>query len=129
MAKQNQGTDLPFRADADLSSNQYYFTKMSSSQDYISLVDGATDVPIGILQDKPAAAGAECSVRILGSSKVVAGETLSVGNQVGSGADGKATVLTPGTDTTKYVIGVVVQAATTDSEIAEVILYGPHRAS
>ena len=129
MAKQNIGVDLPFRADADLSSYQFKGVKMSSSQDYISLVDGATDVPIGILQDKPAAAGAECTVRILGSSKVFAGESLAVGNQIGFDATAEATVLSPGTDTTKYIVGVVVQAATTDGDIAEVILYGPHRAS
>jgi hypothetical protein len=128
MAKQGIGIDESFLASANQSSSQYYFVKMSGTADYVAVVNGATNVPLGIQQDRVAAVGRDTLVRLLGWSKVVAGESISVGDQIGSGADGKATVLVPGTNTQNYIAGIAMGTASTDGDIAEVFLFGPKRA-
>jgi hypothetical protein len=123
MATQDQGVDISLKASTDLSSYQFYFVKMTASNGQIARVTATTDPPLGVLQNAPDS-GREALVRILGHSKVVGGEAITAGNLVGSGKDGKATVITPGTETTCYTAGIALQTITTDSQVAEVVLFG-----
>lgn len=124
MAKQHIGVDYSFKADADLSAYQYKFVTLSATEGYVSLMNATTDKPIGTLQDKPSASGQECSVRTSGWTKCYAGEAISIGAQIGAGSDSEAKTITPGTDTTLYVVGIALSAATTDGDIFEALLYG-----
>jgi hypothetical protein len=128
MAKQNVGIDIPCKANADLSSYQYYFVEQSTTNDEVGVANATTDKVLGVLQDKPAGDGYECSVRILGHSKVIAGETLTAGSLLGPTAVGSATALTAGTSTTAYIVGICTSGADS-GEVAEmVVLHGPARA-
>ena len=98
-----------FTASADLSVKQYHFVKMSGN-DTVTVCAAITDVPVGVLQNNPASGGA-AEVALLGVTKVVADGTLAAGNLIGTSADGQADAIAAGTDTTVYLMGVAVSAA------------------
>lgn len=97
-----------FTAGEDLSSKQYYFVKQSGQT--VIACTGATDIPIGVLQNAPTS-GQAAEVMSIGISKVNSDAALSVGALIGTSADGQADAKTPGTDTTEYVVGRVIGAS------------------
>ena len=58
---------------------------------------------------------------ISGVSKVVADGTLAAGNFIGTSADAQADAISPGTDTTVYMMGQCLGAASA-GETTEMIL-------
>ena len=116
-------------AGADLSSSQYYYVKLSTTDTVIACA-AATDVPIGILQNAPTS-GQEATIMVTGISKVSSNAALSIGNLIGTSGDGQADAKTAGTDTTEYVVGVVLEASGGADELATCTVNGlnPHRAA
>ena len=96
-------------AAADLSSKQYYFVKLASATT-VNVCSAITDLPIGILQNNPES-GEQAVVQIFGISKVVADGTIAAARWIGTSADSQAAGITPGSDTTVYVMGQAIQAA------------------
>lgn len=96
-----------FEAGADLSAKQFYFVKLSANNKVV-VCAAVTDVPIGVLQNKPTS-GQTAEVTICGITKVSGDADLSAGNQIGTSADGQAAAYAPGTDTTKYIVGQVIE--------------------
>ena len=96
-------------AAADLSSKQYHFVVLASATT-VNVATAITNAPIGILQNNPTS-GQQAIVRISGLSKVVADGTLAAANFIGTSADAQADAISPGTDTTVYMTGQCVQAA------------------
>ncbi len=125
---ENSGLKLSREAAADLSAKQYLFVKLGTGSK-INVCSAATDVPCGILLDKPAS-GATGQVQVTGLGKVIAGGTIAVGDLLGTDANGKAVKLTIGTDTTKYVVAQAVSAGSAN-ELVTVLLNAttPHRAA
>lgn len=120
--------DIVIDAGEDLSAAQYKFVKLSSGQ--VVECDGATDLPLGVLQNKPDAQGNPAHVRITGVSKVQADADLSQGDLVGTSGDGQADAKTPGTDTTEYICGVVLDDPGAAGDRCAVLLSGvPVRAA
>ena len=74
MASEMPVWDDPFEAGEDLSSDQYRFVVLSGGKVYRP--NASTDKAIGILQNNPES-GEAASVRRLGRSKLVAGETIA----------------------------------------------------
>jgi len=101
MAKTFDAGQIPvtFRADADLSSNQYYAVKAASLADYVKLANGGCDpAPVGILQDDDGdTIGNDVSVVIFGPTKAVvaactvggAACDVDFGHYLVAGSDGK----------------------------------------
>ena len=116
-------------AGADLSSSQYYFVKLSTT-DTVIVCAAATDIPIGILQNAPTS-GQEATIMVTGISKVSADAALAIGQLIGTAADGQADAKTVGTDTTEYVVGNVLVAAGAAGEMATTTVncLNPHRAA
>jgi len=108
MATDNFHVDLTFPANADLSTHQYKWVKMATGSK-VDICSAITDVPIGILQNKPTANQA-ASVRLLGVSKLKAGGTIGVGSMLGTDASALGKALVVG-DTTQYVVGQSTTAA------------------
>lgn len=75
MATENRVLDLSYPAAEDLSSDQYRIVCLDSGQ--VRRPNAATDIPLGVLQNAPAA-GQAASVRVMGVSKIVFGETVAV---------------------------------------------------
>ena len=96
-------------AAADLSAKQYHFVSLASATT-VNVCTAITNAPIGILQNNPTS-GQQAIVQLFGISKVVADGTLAAGNFIGTSADGQADAISPGTDTTVYMTGQCIQAA------------------
>lgn len=85
----------------------------------IEIGEGATDLLVGVLKNKPAA-GAAALYQFLGTAKVKAGGTIAVGAWVTSDTAGKAVATTTDGD---IVIGRYIgRAAAADGDIIEVQL-------
>lgn len=109
-----------FTASADLSAKQYYAVKISGLNT-VTVCAAVTDVPIGILQNAPTS-GQAAEVCVIGISKINSDAALSRGNLIGTAADGQLAAYTPGTDTTKYVIGQVLLASGAAGELATAVI-------
>jgi hypothetical protein len=125
----NQTLLHSFEAAADLSAKQYYFVKLTSAGK-VDVCAAVTDVPIGVLQNKPVA-GQAATVLIIGISKVIADVALDEGNIIGTAADGQAQVVTVGTETTVYIAGQCIYPAANAGEVASAVINcaAPSRAS
>ena len=125
----NYAVKVTLVAAADLSALQYTFVKLNSSGQ-VAAVSGATDLPIGVLQNAPIA-GQEAEVLVVGGTKIKAGAAIGEGAQVGTGATGKAVALVAGTDTTKYVAGTLLTESAADGNIVTAVINcaNPHRAA
>lgn len=97
-------------SDLSAASNQYRYVKMTGANQ-IGLCAAVTDVPIGVLQNLPKS-GKSAEVCALGVTKLRANGALAVGELVGTSSDAEASPYVPGTDTTKYITGQVLTAAT-----------------
>jgi len=106
-------------AGADLSAKQFTFVKLNSSGQAIAAA-AATDVPVGVLQNAPTS-GQEAEVLIVGGTKIVAGAAITLPNNIGTGATGKAVALAT-TDTTKYVVGQLITASAADGDIVTAVV-------
>jgi hypothetical protein len=94
-------------ASADLSTKQYYFVKMSGEKT-VTVCAGATDKPIGVLQNAPTS-GQAAEVCVVGQTKISGDADLNYGDLIGTSGDGQADAKTAGTDTTEYICGQVIQ--------------------
>jgi hypothetical protein len=126
----NSAVKITRVAGADLSALQYTFVKQNSSGQVIA-VAAATDVPLGVLQNNPTS-GQEATILVTGGTKLKAGATITLGTHFvfGTTSTGTATPLAPGTDTTKYILGVpLATAASGDIMSAIVNCASPGRAA
>lgn len=108
MALQEKINPLTVEASADLSASQFRFVSVDSSGQLA--VTGAGALTLGVLQDKPAAAGRASEVGLLNGSgrlKVTAGGTVAAGDKVMSDATGRAIVAT----LANHVNGMALKAA------------------
>jgi hypothetical protein len=106
-------------AGADLSAWQYKIVKVSGTG--VAKATAITDVPLGILQNTPTS-GKMAEVAVSGVSKVVAGAAITAGTLVGiQVTNGKVKTIAAGTDTTQYVLGQALTAASADGDIITVL--------
>jgi hypothetical protein len=102
-----------------LIAKQYYIVKQHTDGTVI-LAAAATDKIIGVLRNKPAV-GQGALVQFLGTAKVIAGGTITVGAWVTSDSSGKAVATTTDKD---VVIGKYIGTASAVSgDIIEVQLF------
>lgn len=92
-------------AGADLSAKQYHFVEMDTDGT-ITACNGATDLPIGVLQNAPLA-GQEAEVLVVGGTKVVAGAAVTTASIIGTDANGKAVAKDTSTN---FRVGRVIDA-------------------
>jgi hypothetical protein len=113
MAVERPGTLESYQAAADLSDWQFRFVKLDANGQ-VAKVSAITDIPIGILQDKPAAQGRAAGVMLDGMSKLVGGANLAKGDIIGTDNVGRGVAVVAGTDITKYSLGI----CRTDNSVA-----------
>jgi hypothetical protein len=112
--------EIDAEAGADLSGKQYYFVKLSASRKVI-VCAAATDLPIGVLQNKPTS-GRSAQVMVIGKTKVDSDAALAAKTLIGPASDGQADPKVPGTDTTEYICGQVVLASAAAGDMAEAVI-------
>lgn len=126
MAYETGGTDLCWLAAEDISSHQYRFITIASDTT-VQLANGATEYPIGILQNAPTS-GEVAVVRVIGTSKLIANDTTAVGvklkmEYVGVADNGKGDAA----DTNKDIVRAVsLTAAGAEDDIMTVLLISEH---
>lgn len=115
-------------ANADLSTKQFYCVKPATTapQVQVCTVDG--EVFLGVLQNKPAAAGRSAEVMGIGVTKVVASEAMTYGSTWGTASDGRGKVVEAsitGADVGDYAAGIVLGAAAAAGDLASVTVGFP----
>lgn len=108
-------------AAADLSTKQFYFVELTAAGT-VNVCGAATDKAVGVLQNKPDAAGRVAEVMVIGITKVSSDAALSRHDLIGPSADGQADAKVPGTDTTEYVHGQVLIATGAAGELATALI-------
>lgn len=91
MATEFPGLTRSFAAPSDYSAYQYFLMKYGATAPQVAIVAATTDFPIGLLQNKPAAAGRAAEVMALGWSKanVEATTDIAIGDKLGPNTDGR----------------------------------------
>ena len=122
MAVHYNGLDISFLAAEDLSSYQYRFVHQASDTT-VDLMDGATEYPIGILQNAPES-GQEAIVRLDGTSKLVVNGAMPIGTRVkaeyvGAADNGKGDIADTEEDNMR---AIVIKAAGAEDDVAGVML-------
>jgi len=122
MAYEGIGTDWTFNASADLSTKQYRVVKLHSDGTIVVSSQGTAALDqLGILQDKPAAAGRACQVRLFGISKAVAGAAINPGASVMADGNGAVIAATNG----KMALGIHIgTSAAANNDIVPILLSG-----
>ncbi len=112
------------QAAADLSAKQFFCVKKNAVNHEYALCDSDGEVVMGVLQNKPDAAGREATIMAIGITKIIAGEALTAGDLWGTDSAGKAKVVegtNTGADVGDYVAGFVIEGAGS-GEIATVTI-------
>lgn len=104
-------------AGESLASAQYHIVQLDAAG-AIEIGEGATDKLVGVLQNKPAS-GEAAIYRFLGTSKVVAGGVVTLGDWVTSKSDGRALTTTTDLD---VIIGRALETSAADGDVIEVQL-------
>ena len=106
---------VTYPASADLSAKQYHLVDNATAG--VTFTTAATNVPVGVLQNKPAASGRAASVAIAGITKIAMSSTaaaggFAIGTQLVSNGAGKAVEFN-GTGADHYIIGRSLTTTTT----------------
>ena len=122
MAVEYSGFDISFVAAEDLSSHQFRFVHQASNTT-VDLMDGATEFPIGILQNAPES-GETAVVRITGTSKLVMNAAVTVGSKVkaeyvGATDNGKGDAADTDYDNVR---GICIEASGAEDDVGAVLL-------
>lgn len=123
MATEFQGISRTYAANADLSAKQYFLMKLGTTAGQVAIVAATTDIPVGLLQNKPAAAGRAAEVMRLGWSKadVAAATDIAIGDVLGPDANGRLVKKTANND---IVCAIAEEAATSATgDIVTVALF------
>src|SRR3989304_416990 len=113
--------DLAFKANADLSTLQFYLVKLDTTAALqIGTCSATTDNPVGVLQNKPGSLQA-ATVRVQGVSKAVCGGALGNGSLVTTNASSQAAGVGTGV-TTSYTLGFALDTVTTAGEVVSIFL-------
>ena len=116
--------DITFKADADLSSAQFYF--MCLDADGKASACGENGVSVGILQNKPDAKDKAALVRTLGTSKLKMNEACDEGEWLTPTSAGLGEV-TDAAD--EYCGAMALEAATAQNDIIEVLIIHAYSAA
>jgi hypothetical protein len=127
MATEQAWVTRTYAAPSDYSSYQYFLMKHGATAGQVAIVAAATDRPIGLLQNKPAAAGRAAEVMALGWSKanVEATTDIAIGDALGPHTDGRLITKMPLADNA-VVCAMAEQAATSATgDIITVMIFPP----
>lgn len=116
------------KAGANISANQFEAVKMGTADFTVIAITANTDKPVGILQDDPNASGQSAEVAHVGVCKARYGGTVTRGDLLSVDTDGELVAVTPGTDTTRFVIALAMESGA-DQEVRFVQLMQQGRAA
>ena len=129
MAIENPVLVKGFKAAEDLSNYQYHFVTLEDNKQ-VRLLDSASERPIGVLQNEPAA-GAVAEVMLIGISKLKMNDAVAVGTllkaeYVDASDNGKGDAADTDGD---YCAGMCVYASGAEDDLGSILLSVPLRIS
>lgn len=107
-------------AEGDKSDYQHHFMKLNGT-DFTFTLCSAGAVPLGILQNKPAAAGRVGQIRRVGISKLIIEDTITAGELLKSNGNGHG--IHADTDDDNYG-AIALEAGTTGKTITVLMEFG-----
>jgi len=108
-------------AGGDLSANQYLLVEIAADDSQVDVAStSAAHRPIGVLQNNPNAAGKAADIMVMGISKVVCSETVTVGDYICPSEDNGGKVNTADS-TGDLVIGIALQTGASNDKISAII--------
>jgi hypothetical protein len=110
-----------FLAAADLSAKQYHLMRMSDGKTINQASNAAGLHNIGVLQNKPAAAGRAATLCLGGVSKVVAGAAITAPALLMSNGSGRAITATSG----GTIVGLAKVDAAADGDVIAAVIFSP----
>jgi hypothetical protein len=116
MSFENQQLRLSVNTAISFASLQYTFVNVSTLG--LTAPTASTVQVLGVVQDNNANIGTASEVAILGTTKVVAGGSISIGQYVGTNAVGKAVHATTGFQK----VGIALEASTASGQIIAIAL-------
>jgi Uncharacterized conserved protein (DUF2190) len=116
MTQEIPGQKFTLPASADLSASQYCLLVANSSGQAV-VQTAATDV-IGVLCNKPTAAGRACEIQADNIAKVRSGASLTAGTRVMSDGSGRAITCT----STNKCVGIAIEASGAANQVIKVLL-------
>jgi hypothetical protein len=118
-----------FKTATDLSAAQYCFVKLSAA-DTVAICAATTDIPIGILQNKPTS-GQAAEVMVCGKSKLKCAAATTYTSMLATDGSGLGAIVVAGTDTTRYVVARARDTTANANGYATVYVncVDPHRAA
>jgi hypothetical protein len=118
MAVSQPVLDITMIAGASLASSQYRAVKLDTTARQV-VICGAADRPFGVLQNAPAS-GEAATVRLLGTTKIVANGAFALGDILAvAAADGEVDTAT---GSSAYELGQALAAAGAAGDIVEMVL-------
>ena len=118
MATQQILTEISMPANADLSTKQYFFVRGTNSSGVLrASLAGDGEFALGVLQNKPSAAGDVARIAVSGIAKVEAGGSVTAGDPVACDASGNAVTASSG----DVSLGIAMISAD-DGDLVEVLL-------
>lgn len=118
MAVEIPGNRYTVEASGDLTSSFFKFVKMSGAG--AAAVTSADDIALGVLQNKPNAAGIAGTVMVDGITKVLASKAITAGVAVYLAADGRVTDAASATP--NHAVGIAWTAASGADKVMSVLL-------
>lgn len=118
--RQIPSSGLTASTDLSASANLFKAVKMTGAKT-VSICTAATDKAIGILQNTPAS-GQGADVCFFGISKAIVGASVTAGDTLTVDSSSRAVTGVEGTDTTKYRLGIVLEASTAANGIATILV-------
>lgn len=112
--------EISLQAGEDLSTFQFHGVVLRADGQ-LDAYDTITDVPFGVLQNKPDAAGKGASVIYSGKTKVEFGGTVAIGAQISFNSSSKAVTFVKDTNSTTFSAGICVLGGDS-GEIGEAII-------
>ena len=88
MSQQIGVLNITRKAGKDLSTEQYHFVKMGGAAGHVDVCNSASDFVLGVLQNKPNAANKLCTIRVMGTTKVICSDTVTEMSRVGTSSNG-----------------------------------------
>lgn len=104
-------------AGADLSAKQFYFVELNNTGK-VTVCNSAGERAFGVLQNDPTANQA-ATIAIGGVAKVIAGDTIAIGDQIATDASGRAIPATTG----QIVLGDAISAGAVGNVVSVLLRY------
>jgi hypothetical protein len=111
------GNVVSFKAESNLSAKQYHGVRLTAANTAGTSSIAGTDRILGVLVNKPSAAGVPADVQIDGVAKVITSIAVSAGDLLICGTDAKFAKIAAADLANSFIAAQALEASTADGDI------------